>query len=115
MRFKTGLLSALLGLTLAAGAAWAEPHGRGRHQGGGQQPVAVEPNWSSPRAEVRDRDRQQERILSVREVAERVRDRFGGELISASLQGRTYLLRWRFPNERVEDIRVDAVSGAIYR
>ncbi|MES1201786.1 MAG: hypothetical protein ABUS57_10105 [Pseudomonadota bacterium] len=140
--WKTVLLSLLFGATLAAplaGDAWAEGrHHRGDYQdqdndrgrgrgddqdrggqdrgGWGQQP-AIQPNWAQPRRDFRDDNnrQQQQRTISVREAAERVRARFGGELISASMEGGTYVLRWRFPNQMVEDIRVDASSGQVYR
>lgn len=61
----------------------------------------------------------QARILSLRDVIEIVRGRFGGELINARLEdsgGRPfYMLRWRMPDDNVVDIRVDAVSGQVYR
>ncbi|HVY83846.1 MAG TPA: hypothetical protein VG943_01830 [Caulobacterales bacterium] len=117
---KQALLSLLVGAALGAPLA-ADAWGQGRHRDRGDwgQPASVEPNWNQPpRGDYRDRDeRQQEaRIISVREAADRVRGAVGGgEMIGASLEGRVYVLRWRFPNQSVEDIRVDAVSGQVYR
>lgn len=62
---------------------------------------------------IQDRSGRQD-ILSLREIVDMVRSRFGGDLIGARLeQGQrpVYVLRWRMPNSDVQDIRVDAVSG----
>lgn len=71
----------------------------------------VQPGWMIP---TQDRGQRREDILSLREVVDMVRNRYGGELISARLEdgGRPfYVLRWRLANSEVRDIRVDAVSG----
>lgn len=55
-------------------------------------------------------------ILSLRDVTGMLRARFGGDLISARLEGGDrpfYVLRWRLANGEVRDFEVDAVSGQI--
>ncbi len=76
----------------------------------------IQPNWINP---AQGRPMREQNILSAREVIEIVRSRFGGEpLGSPSLQSGArpfYILRWRFPNELVEVVRVDAVTGQVSR
>jgi uncharacterized membrane protein YkoI len=55
-------------------------------------------------------------IRSLREIADLVRSRFGGDLISARLEDGSrpfYVLRWRMRNGDVRDFQVDAESGQI--
>ncbi|MGE0595446.1 MAG: PepSY domain-containing protein [Hyphomonadaceae bacterium] len=71
---------------------------------------AIQPHHVFP---AQDRG-QQRAILSLRDIVDMVRTRYGGELISARLeQGPrpVYVLRWRMPDSQVRDIRVDAASG----
>lgn len=77
----------------------------------------VRPTWAAPEQERRN-DRAQ--IRPVREVVENVRRQFGGELIS--VQGLEqdadppfYVLMWRFPNEVVDTVRVNAITGQVMR
>lgn len=96
----------LLALTLAAApAAFAAPEGVQMAQ------MEIQPNSFIP---IQDRGHRQENVLPLREIVDMVRSRFGGDLIGARLeQGPrpVYVLRWRMPNNDVQDIRVDAVSG----
>lgn len=78
----------------------------------------MQPAWVDPRND--QRGPTQARLRPVREVIESVRQRFGGGPLGAprleQSGGRSfYVLNWRFPNEVVEEIRVDAESGQIYR
>jgi uncharacterized membrane protein YkoI len=103
---KTLLLTLLLGLSLVTPL------------GVNAQAQGIQPAWAQPRQERAGDNRQQQRIISVRDAIEIVRGRFGGEPISARLEQSDrpfYVLRWRFPNESVEDIRVDAASGQVSR
>jgi uncharacterized membrane protein YkoI len=106
MWVRTLLFTLLLGLSLVT------PLGVNAQS----QAQGIQPAWAQPRQERAGDNRQ--RILSVRDVVEIVRGRYGGELISARLEQSDrpfYVLRWRFPNESVEDIRVDAASGQVSR
>lgn len=72
---------------------------------------SVQPNWMIP---AQGRDNQN--LLSVRDIIEMVRGRYGGEPMgSPRLEqggGRPfYVLSWRFPDEVVREVRVDAVTG----
>jgi uncharacterized membrane protein YkoI len=105
MRNKILLLTALVAASLAAPAG---AQGRG---------PSIEPGWIMP-AQARGEERQERRqdILSLRDIVESVRARFGGELISARLERGdqpVYVLRWRMANNEVRDLTVDAVSGQI--
>lgn len=78
------------------------------------------PSWAvAPHARSALETRVQARVMPLREVIDIVRGRFGGELINARLEDSGdrpfYTLRWRMPNNDVVDIRVDAVSGQVYR
>jgi len=62
----------------------------------------------------------QQRLLSARDVIEIVRSRFGGEPMGTpNLEQNgshpVYSVRWRFPNEVVEVVQVDAVTGQVFR
>lgn len=99
---KTLLLSALIALAAAVPPAAAQSRGGG----------AVQPGWMMP---AQDRE-QQPRVVPVREVVQMLRSRFGGELVSARLEGDRrpiYLIRWRMPNDEYRDFVVDAVSGEL--
>ncbi len=76
------------------------------------------PNWISPPAERGFEQRVQANILPVREIAAMVRAQRGGDLVDVlrlDRDGRlpTYVLRWRFPNGVVADLRVNALTGQI--
>lgn len=80
----------------------------------------IQPAWIDPRNERGNPSQNQTNIRPVREIIEMVRQRYGGApLGSPRLEqrgGRSfYILSWRFPNEVVEEIRVDAESGRILR
>lgn len=101
----------LRALTLAlalsvAPAALAAPEGVQMAQ------VEIQPHGLIP---IQDRGgHRRDDVLPLREIVDMVRSRFGGDLIGARLeQGPrpVYVLRWRMPNNDVQDIRVDAVSG----
>lgn len=95
----------LVGAFLAIGAASAPVDAA-------QRP-SIQPAWIIPSQE---RGQRQEHILSVRDVADMLRSRFGGELVSARLEreGRPfYVIRWRMPNGEYRDFTVDAVSGSM--
>jgi uncharacterized membrane protein YkoI len=100
------LRALILALTLAtASAASAAPEGMRLAQ------AQIQPDGLMP---VQDRHQQRQDVLPLREIVDMVRARFGGDLIGARLeQGQrpVYVLRWRMPNNDVQDIRVDAVSG----
>ena len=108
MWVRTLLLSAMFTLGLGVSASFAA-----------NPPVHTLQRVSAPPAAAAQVIPVQQRMLSLRDAVEMVRSRFGGDLISARLEqggGRPfYVLRWRFPNDSVEDIRVDAVSGSISR
>lgn len=96
-----------LALALAvAPAAMAAPEGVQMAQ------VEIMPQGMMP---IQDRGgHRRDNLLPLREVVDMVRARYGGDLIGARLeQGQrpVYVLRWRMPNNDVQDIRVDAVSG----
>ena len=98
---------------LLAAALSASPAAAAQEQAQLIHAQAIRPNSIMP---VQDRGGQRQDILSLREIVDMVRGRFGGELINARLeQGANpiYVLRWRMPNSDVRDIRVDAVSGQI--
>ena len=62
----------------------------------------------------------QQNLLSPRDVIDIVHGRFGGEpmgtpSLDQSGQRPVYSVRWRFPNEVVEVVRVDAVTGQVFR
>ncbi len=102
---KTLLLAALVAASAFATPAVAQRRDRG---------PGIEPGWIMPAQDRRD-DRRHE-IRPLRDIVEGVRARFGGELISARLEGGPqpfYVLRWRMANNEVRDFRVDAVSGQI--
>jgi uncharacterized membrane protein YkoI len=72
---------------------------------------SIEPGWMIPA-----QSRNAQNILSVRDVIDIVRSRFGGEPIgSPRLEqggGRPfYVISWRFPDEVVREVRVDAATG----
>ena len=93
---KPLLLSALLAAVAVTGPVSAQQRG-----------PMFEPQTLIP---VQDRGRGQD-IRSLREVVDEMRDRYGGELISARLEdGRSpvYVLRWRMPDGQVRDFRVSA-------
>jgi uncharacterized membrane protein YkoI len=95
----------LIAAALAGGTAAAAPD-----RAALVQAQAIQPSWIMP---AQDRG-QRQNILSLREIVDMVRGRFGGELISARLEqgpNPVYVLRWRMPNSDVRDIRVDAVTG----
>lgn len=74
---------------------------------------SIQPAWASPQQN-QDRGDRQQQVVPLRQVVDMLRGRYGGELISARLeQGAQpfYVIRWRMPNESVQDFRVDAVSG----
>ncbi|MGE0741059.1 MAG: PepSY domain-containing protein [Hyphomonadaceae bacterium] len=98
---KSLFLAALLALAVSAPPAAAQSRG-----------PAIQPNWAMP---AQDRGRDQD-IMQVREVVAMLRNRFGGELVSARLEGGSrpfYVIRWRMPNDEYRDFTVDAVSGQI--
>jgi hypothetical protein len=70
----------------------------------------VQPNWMIP---AQGRGERPANILSLREVADMLRSRYGGRLLNANLVGDTYLVVWEMPNGERRDFRVDAVSGQI--
>ncbi len=75
----------------------------------------IRPTWAAPENERRS---DQAQIRPVREVVENVRRQFGGELISVQRLEQNanppfYVLRWRFPNEVVDDVRVNAITGQV--
>lgn len=95
---------------LLAAALYASPAAAAQEHVRLIEVQAIRPNTIMP---AQDRG-QSQNILSLREIVDIVRGRFGGELINARLEqgGRpVYVLRWRMPNSEVRDIRVDAVSG----
>jgi uncharacterized membrane protein YkoI len=60
---------------------------------------------------VQDRRERGQDIRSLREVVDMLRSQHGGELISARLEDGPrpfYVIRWRMPDGRVRDFRVDA-------
>jgi hypothetical protein len=70
--------------------------------------LAVSPSWIMP---VQDRRERGQDIRSLREVVDMLRSQHGGELISARLEDGPrpfYVIRWRMPDGRVRDFRVDA-------
>jgi uncharacterized membrane protein YkoI len=77
-------------------------------------------NWLQGREDGRRnydaRDDAPRNIRSLREIADMMRSRFGGDLISARLEEGSrpfYVLRWRMRNGDVRDFQVDAESGQI--
>jgi uncharacterized membrane protein YkoI len=78
---------------------------------------SMQPNWIMPerRAPV---ERVQASVRPVREIVDMVRRQRGGELVDVlrleqSANPPFYVLRWRFENGVVADLRVNAVTGAI--
>jgi len=110
MRLRT------LFLALALAALSAAPHAPAA---GKAEAQSIQPIWVDPRHERREQS-DRARVRPVREIIETVRQRFGGGPMGGPRLeqdgGRSfYVLNWRFPNEVVEEIRVDAESGQIYR
>jgi uncharacterized membrane protein YkoI len=100
MWLRTLLLAGSLALSVGVAPAMAAPR---------QQ--IFEPNYFQP-ADARGH----QNILSVREVAEILRGRFGGQLNNARLEGGDrpfYVIRWEMPNGDFRDFTVDAVSGQV--
>lgn len=111
MRLKIALLA------LALAAFSAAPHAP---IAGKAEAQSIQPAWVDPRHERRGDHGDRARVRPVRDIIETVRQRFGGGPLGAprleQSSGRPlYVLNWRFPNEVVEEIRVDAESGQIYR
>lgn len=101
MWFRTLILAGSLALCVGVAPATAEPR---------QQ--IFEPNYFQP-AQARGGH---QNILSVREVAEILRGRFGGQLNNARLEGGErpfYVIRWEMPNGDFRDFTVDAVTGQV--
>jgi uncharacterized membrane protein YkoI len=101
MWFRTLILAGSLAVFATATPAMAEP----RNQ-------IFEPNYFQP-AQARGGHQD---ILSVREVAEILRSRYGGQLNNARLEGGDrpfYVIRWEMPNGDFRDFTVDAVSGQV--
>jgi uncharacterized membrane protein YkoI len=81
-----------------SGGAWFQDRGQDSRNGGD------------------DGDHGRRNIRSLREIADMMRSRFGGDLISARLENGPrpfYVLRWRMPNGDVRDFQVDAESGQV--
>jgi uncharacterized membrane protein YkoI len=61
----------------------------------------------------------EQNLISPMQAIQNARRAFGGEPMGTpSLEGGgrpVYLIRWRFPNEVVDFIRVDAVTGQVMR
>lgn len=70
----------------------------------------IQPGYMIPTQERRGA---QANILSLREVADILRSRYGGRLLNANLAGDFYIVVWELPNGDRRDFRVDAVSGQI--
>jgi uncharacterized membrane protein YkoI len=100
MWFRTLLLAGSLAICAGAAPATARPH------------LLFAPDYVQP---VEARGRQN--ILSVRDVAEILRQRNGGgQLNSARLEGGErpfYVVRWEMPNGDFRDFTVDAVTGQV--
>jgi hypothetical protein len=97
---KSLLLSAFVAMGSVSGPVSANP----------RVPPVFEAQTLIP-TQSRDDDRQRD-IRPLREVVDILRGRYGGELISARLEGGQrpiYVIRWRMPDGEVRDFRVDAV------
>lgn len=75
------------------------------------------PNWAMPNQESRPQRRDEARVMPVRDVIQAVRAQRGGALIDV-LQFQdgsppVYILRWRFDDGRIADLRVNAVNGRV--
>ena len=104
------LRSLIVAVLIAASASPALAQKTGRHDG------FLQPDWAFERRGDDDRENRQRDIRSLREIVDMLRGRFGGDLISARLEGGDrpfYVLRWRLANGEVRDFEVDAVSGQI--
>jgi uncharacterized membrane protein YkoI len=83
--------------------------------GGTAEAQSMRPDWAAPRGQ---NDAEADNILSIRDIIGRVRGQVGGEFVSMRRLERNanppfYELRWRFSNEVVEDIRVNATNGRV--
>ena len=81
------------------------------------QAQTIQPNWVIP-AQGRGARGGGERqnLVSMREVIEMIRSRFGGEMVGRPRLEQNgdrpfYVVSWRLPNEVVQEFRVDAVTG----
>lgn len=58
----------------------------------------------------------EQNLISPLQAIQFARRALGGEPMGTpSLEGRYYVIRWRLPNEVVDFIRVDAVTGQVMR
>jgi uncharacterized membrane protein YkoI len=108
MRLRTLLSAALLAASALAVAAPASP--------AAAQPRR--PAWAAaPRANT-PYERVQSSVRPLREIVDMVRRQRGGELVDVlrleqSANPPFYVLRWRFENGVVADLRVNAMTGQI--
>ena len=110
MWFKTLLLAGSLALSVGVAPTMAAPR-----QGSPQQQLTLVGDHHGGRGRDHDEDRAQN-TLSIREVADILRSRFGGQLNSGRLEGGDrpfYVIRWEMPNGDYRDFTVDAVTGQI--
>lgn len=99
-------LSLIASPILGGGSAFAQSF---------QEIQSIGPNWASPE---NGRRPEGEDVLPVREIIARVRGQVGGDFIAVQDFQRnssppTYVLRWRFDNEVIRDLRVDARDGRV--
>lgn len=72
----------------------------------------IEPGYMIP---VQNRS---QNIISARDAIEAVRARYGGQPLGSPRLEQSgdrafYVISWRFPNELVREVRVDAVTGQV--
>jgi uncharacterized membrane protein YkoI len=106
MAFRSLLLGAALATALTGAFA---PAARAQ---------SLEPEWAAPRRARALLDVAEARVRPLREIVAMVRAQRGGDLVDVlRLEQRAeppfYVLRWRYPNGRIEDLRVNAVTGRV--
>ena len=109
---RTLLLPLFCALSLSASPLLG---GGSAHAQGYQEIQGIGPSWAAPengrRPEAQD-------VLPVREIISRVRRQVGGDFVAVQEFQRNgeppfYVLRWRFDNEVIRDLRVDARNGRV--
>lgn len=112
MWFRTLILAGSLALCLGGSPAMAEVRQPAADQGYFQQ---ID-HRGGRGGDDGDHGGRRQNILSVREVAEILRGRFGGQLNNARLEGGDrpfYVIRWEMPSGDFRDFTVDAVTGQV--
>ena len=81
------------------------------------QAQVIQPGWIVP-AQGRQRDQQAQERITARDAVDAARRRYGGEPLGSPQRQQIgnrvfFVINWRFPNELVREVRVDAVTGQV--